>query len=443
MKNQKFMRKLSSFILIFALVFALVPGGSIGFASGIELGELESLENQIGFKLIGYEDKDILSLEKVEFKENETALDFSKRLLDENKISYNADGGYFSEIDGLKAMDKGIYSGWMVRLNGEMPSVGLGDLELKPGDLLEIFYVQNYNSLYEEGRGQLLVEGFEEEKILSTDFIDFREGETALDFSKRILDENKIGYNADGGYFSEVNGLKAMDKGPRSGWMVKVNDLMPEVGLGDIDMESGMVVKLFFVEDYETLFPPTDGGDVDELFTDMEGFDWAKDAVESLAIDGVIEGTGNNKFNPKGEISRADFAVMVSRLLRLEDIGEVKFKDVKPGSYYHDHVLRLANKGYIKGRTNGNFDPKTPIKRQEIASIIGNILEDEGFRLKDKEVLKVFKDHKSIGDFAVKGASLSVQEGIIEGSGQNFLPTKKASRAEAATMLYRLSNKIK
>lgn len=443
MNNQKTFKRIASFMLVMALLVGLMPVGNLGYADQLKPELIKVEEDQAGLKVLGYEGEELLSLDKVDFKDGESALDFSKRLMDEKKLAYKADQGYISEIAGLGAMDKGQYSGWMTKVNGEMPQVGLGDIKLKKDDLVEIFYVQNYNSLYQVGKGQLLVEGFKGEKILTTDFLAYEKDESALGFTKRILDQNKIAYKADQGYISEVGGLKALDKGPRSGWMVKVNDLMPQVGLGDLKFEDGMVVKLFYVEDYQTLFPPEEGGDVDQLFTDMAKHEWAREAVESLAIDGVIEGTGDNKFSPGQEVTRAEFATMVSRLLELEELGDNRFKDLKKTDWFYEDVVKLSNKGYIKGREDGNFDPKGKITRQEIATIIGNILADKDFVIKDKDLLKKFKDHKDIAAWAYDGSALVVQEEIVNGIDGSFMPRKNASRAEAATMLYRLSEKIK
>lgn len=442
MNNQRFIKRLASFMLILAMVFTIVPMGNVvGFAE--EVKAVEGVKDTVVLKVIGYEDENILSLEKAEIEKDEIALNFVKRSLDENKIKYNADKGYISEIAGLGAFDKGEFSGWMTRINGKYPEVGLGDIKLKKDDLVEIVYIQNYNSIFYQGKGKLVVKALKDEKVLETEFVETKKDETALDFVKRILDENKIEYKADKGYFESINKLAAFDKGERSGWMTKVNDLMPEVGLGDIKVSDGIVVEMFYVEDYETIFPPEEGGDIDELFTDMGKHEWAKEAVESLAVEGVIEGTGNNKFSPAAEVTRAEFATMASRLLKLEKVGENKFKDIKKTDWYYEDILKLSNEGYINGRDDGNFDPKGKITRQEIATIVGNILKDKDVTLEDKEAIKKFTDYKTIANWAVEGAGLVVQEEIVNGIDGKFMPKKNATRAESATMLFRLSEKIK
>ena len=279
--------------------------------------------------------------------------------------------------------------------------------------------------------------GFEGRVILDKEDLEIGNDENVLDFSKRILDENKIGYKADKGYFEGINGLNAFDKGKNSGWMFKIDEKMPEVGMGDIKVGKDMDIEIFFVEDFNLLFPEDGSGDVDELFVDMAKFSWASDAVNSLAIDNIVEGTGQNKFNPEKDVTRAEFATMISRAFKLKTTGKNNFKDIKKSDWYYEDVLKLANKGYINGREDGNFDPNGRITRQEIAVIFGNILKVEKVSLTDKEIVKNYKDYNEIAVWAVEGVGLSTQEELVKGIDGKFMPRKNANRAEAATMIYR------
>lgn len=438
MKNQRVLKSLASFILVFAMLFSVLPG-NIGLAEKVETTEVK--ENVAGLKITGFENKSIFDKKDIEIKEKETGLAFVKRVMDENKIEYVDAGGYLTSVDNLAAFDKGQYSGWMTKLNGTMPTVGLGDIEVKKGDVLELFFVQNYNSLFNIGKGQVIVNALEEKPVFTSEFVEYKKDESVLDFTKRVLDENKIEYIDAGGYLTSINKLAAFDKGPNSGWLIKVNDLLPEVGMADIKTEDGIVVNCFFVEDFNKYFG--EGGDVEALFTDMDNFKWAKEAVEELALKEIVQGTGDNKFSPKREVTRAEFATMVARLLKLEEVGENKFTDIKETDWFYKNVLALSNKGYIDGRTDGKFDPNGKITRQEIAKIVGNILKENKLGTEDYETLKKFTDYKDIADWAKEGAAATVKEEIVNGSDGKFLPKKNANRAEAATMLFRLDAKIK
>ncbi|NLG52740.1 MAG: S-layer homology domain-containing protein [Clostridiales bacterium] len=55
--------------------------------------------------------------------------------------------------------------------------------------------------------------------------------------------------------------------------------------------------------------------DIGERFTDLAGFDWARDAINDLAGKGIITGKPGGRFAPGENITRAEIAVLVSRIL--------------------------------------------------------------------------------------------------------------------------------
>ena len=91
----------------------------------------------------------ILSKMSVEIGGGDSVLDVTKRILDERGISYTATGGYVSEIDGLEEFDHGAQSGWMVKINGEVPSVSTDSLDAEDGDSIVWFYTADWTE--EEG----------------------------------------------------------------------------------------------------------------------------------------------------------------------------------------------------------------------------------------------------------------------------------------------------
>jgi len=62
-------------------------------------------------------------------------------------------------------------------------------------------------------------------------------------------------------------------------------------------------------------------GLIDKAFADMEGFEWARDAVEILASKGIINGTSATTFSPERDITRADFTLLLVRMLGLRGEG--------------------------------------------------------------------------------------------------------------------------
>lgn len=86
----------------------------------------------------------IIPSETVVLKEGDTAASVLKRVAKAHRLSFEIRGSgaltYIEGIDGLYEFDDGPTSGWKYRVNGEVPDIGAGVYELKPGDRLEWFY---------------------------------------------------------------------------------------------------------------------------------------------------------------------------------------------------------------------------------------------------------------------------------------------------------------
>lgn len=77
----------------------------------------------------------------VEFTAGESVLTVLKRCLKSQKIVYNiGSDGYVKSIGGLSERDCGAQSGWLYKVNGELPQVSCKYYTLKAGDRVEFVY---------------------------------------------------------------------------------------------------------------------------------------------------------------------------------------------------------------------------------------------------------------------------------------------------------------
>lgn len=178
-------------------------------------------------------------------------------------------------------------------------------------------------------------------------------------------------------------------------------------------------------------------------FSDLGKYPWAKREIELLAGKGIIKGRTETAFDPAAPVTRAEFAALLTRLLNLEGrSSSYPFTDVESQKWYADEVAAAYNSGVITGRSADKFDPDGLITRQEMAAMIARVLFREGYRPADEAELLIFGDADDIAAWAKKAVSTALREGIIQGMGdKTFKPRAKATRAQAAVMLYRLFNK--
>ncbi|WP_339221889.1 S-layer homology domain-containing protein [Paenibacillus sp. FSL H8-0332] len=174
-----------------------------------------------------------------------------------------------------------------------------------------------------------------------------------------------------------------------------------------------------------------------KTFGDTTGH-WAQSAIELLASKLVITGTSSTAFSPAQSITRAEFAVLITRSLGLAPAATgTAFKDVSAGAWYTEAVQTAAAAGLITGYTDGSFKPGSPITRQEMAAVLSKAMKYTGKTLTtDPAVLAKFRDASSIPAWSRAAVAEIAAAGIIQGTPDGaFAPAKLATRAEAATML--------
>jgi len=204
---------------------------------------------------------------------------------------------------------------------------------------------------------------------------------------------------------------------------------------GIIDLETGLVV---FRIDHFTKFAVISLPERNS-FADLGAVEWARDAVEILAGQGIINGTGSG-FEPQRPITRAEFVKLIIEAAGCDftQYPEGLFKDVNPADWFAEHIAGAYENNLITGYPDGTFRPDNIITRNEIAVIFAKLTNEEI----DDDIGVDFNDKDSIPVWAFKGVSYVFDQGLMQGyedgnfKGDNFL-----TRAEAAVTIYRyLSN---
>lgn len=175
-------------------------------------------------------------------------------------------------------------------------------------------------------------------------------------------------------------------------------------------------------------------------FTDLEGYDWAKDAIYDLYNKGIVKGTSATEYSPQNPIRRCDFLLLYMRMTgEIEKISE-NFDDCAKDAYYYDAIGTAKKKGYTDGAGNNLFLPDNNITRQDMCVMTYRILLAAGKieEPKDFSSLDAFQDKDQISDYALPAMAALVEGGYIRGSGENVNPKANTTRAETAVFLSRL-----
>ena len=170
-----------------------------------------------------------------------------------------------------------------------------------------------------------------------------------------------------------------------------------------------------------------------DQFSDVDTNDWYYSNVMRAVELGILSGYTDGTFKPMNNITRRDFAIMVSKLLLDgEDAPEATttpFSDVAANDYGLKAIAYCAENGIISG-FDGEFRPGDNITRQEAASVMKNALELTG------TTSELFADDAAIATWAKANVYACKAAGVFNGDDHNnFNPTSTLTRAEAASIM--------
>ena len=180
---------------------------------------------------------------------------------------------------------------------------------------------------------------------------------------------------------------------------------------------------------------------VGHKFTDTGDY-WAADYVDFLYNANITTGYNDGTFRPNQNISRAQFAVMLYRYLKLD---ESKYADVSLPfadlntipEYAIPAIKALYTEGVISGaEKNGRlyFNPNNALTRAQAAAMIGRT-QAKGYALADL----TFTDNGKIPGYADYYIRTMVAQGVINGySDGSFMPHSNITRGQMAKILYNL-----
>lgn len=191
----------------------------------------------------------------------------------------------------------------------------------------------------------------------------------------------------------------------------------------------------------------------ENTYDDIAEGKWYYDAVAYASQYGLMNGVGNDRFNPNGKVSRAQ-AVQMMYNLHTEyprqyyvqlDVHAIfpnpspvlaRFSDVPEGAWYEDAVLWGGNSGVVSGVGNNKFNPNGNVTREQFATILYNVAKKLKYTSNVSGDLNQFKDAKKVSSWAKNAMQWAVGVKIINGDNRKMLnPNGTLTRAEAAAML--------
>lgn len=175
---------------------------------------------------------------------------------------------------------------------------------------------------------------------------------------------------------------------------------------------------------------------------------WAEATVQDIGSRMIINGIGNQLFDPDRDITRAEFVAIVVRGLGIKPENAASaFSDVKSIDWYASAIHTAVSYGLINGFEDGAFRPNDSITREQAMMVLARAMSITDLKAKlqakaPAEMLKTYQDADAVAQWAKIGIAECIEAGIVSGRSSTLLAPKAfMTRAEVATIIHKLLQK--
>ena len=285
----------------------------------------------------------------------------------------------------------------------------------------------------------------------TTTLSDLPEGTTVYDVLQRLQKDGKLTFRHKGGYISSITfgdkTLTELEEGENSGWMYRVNGVLPDVYMSAYGLKNGDNIRVFFTTDYTkesgshggstpSTVPTTPQQPTDLPFTDVQAGVWYADAVKYVFEQGLMSGISAQQFGPDSTVTRGQVVTILWRLAGSPTVSGKTFTDVSASVWYADAVAWASANGVVSGYESGLFGPEDQVTREQLAAILYRYALISGKDTEKTADLSGYTDSVTISIWAPQALKWAVGSGLISGTGANTLsPRGTATRAQIAVIL--------
>lgn len=183
-------------------------------------------------------------------------------------------------------------------------------------------------------------------------------------------------------------------------------------------------------------------------FTDVPAADnWAHAGIDFVVSRNLFSGMTETTFGPNNSMQRCMLVAVLWRLDgRPEPVGTNTFTDVRAGEYYEKAVVWASENKIVAGVGNNKFDPKGNVTREQLASFLYRYARFKGYDIYTRNDISTFPDADKVSAYAKEPLCWATAEKLISGttSGNTVIlnPKGNATRAQVAAILMRFAYNI-
>lgn len=319
-----------------------------------------------------------------------------------------ASSGYIESMtkDGetLGEFERGEKSGWLYKVNGDLPDVGIKDYELEDGDDILFYYTEDWTEDPDAGsRYKERIEKENKEAAEDTDDLIIKIGEVTVD-SGDAIEAARAAYEA----------------------LTEEQKELVENYEELLAAEEAYAALLAEQEEEKT--------PVEEIFTDVTADSYYRDAVQWAAENKITSGVTETEFGAEQSCTRGQLIAFIWRMMGspAPETKRAPYIDVAEDLYYHDAILWATENAFASGTDGISFSPEQTVTRAQAVVFLwrtaGMPASSGKHSFLDVPETEYYHD-------AVLWAA---ENGITSGTGDGmFSPNEPCLRGQIATLLYR------
>ncbi|GBG10184.1 hypothetical protein PAT3040_04902 [Paenibacillus agaridevorans] len=172
---------------------------------------------------------------------------------------------------------------------------------------------------------------------------------------------------------------------------------------------------------------------------------WAEKSIERAALQGIVFGNTDYTFRPNQSITRAEFAVMLNRALKLPSASAGQpFRDVAAASWYAADISNAYAAGLVQGVDENRFAPNAGISRQQMAAFLVRSYAYKGGDPNEGTMdASALADANQVSAWAQEDVERAVELELMRGrSNGMFAPDGQVLRSEAVQALLNVLDAI-
>lgn len=180
-----------------------------------------------------------------------------------------------------------------------------------------------------------------------------------------------------------------------------------------------------------------------KAFTDVPAHtNWAHAGIDFALRNGLFNGISDTTFEPNGFMTRAMLVTVLWRYDNQPIVGTNSFTDVPDGRYYTNAVNWAVHNDIVNGIGDNKFDPNGKITREQLATILFRFGATRFLYMPTTGDMSVFSDTNLVRPYAYPAVHWAVTDGLLLGDNGMLMPQGNATRAQVATVLMRFINNV-